>query len=100
MFRSTTSIVLSGPLTGVNKESTNINACASVNRVCHFVSITIALSLVVHEYSAIICMPEEWSLSVFMTVVCVRGKNDLRIEVCPCGPNRLNSIHKSAQRSP
>lgn len=58
------------------------------------------LSLVVHEYSAIICIPEERSLSVFMTVVCVRGRNDLRIEVCPCGPNRLNSIHMSAQRSP
>lgn len=40
VFWSTASIVLSGPLTGVNKESTNINACASDNRVCHFVSIT------------------------------------------------------------
>lgn len=39
VFWSSANIVLSGTLTDVNKESTNINTCASDNRVCHFVSI-------------------------------------------------------------
>ncbi len=67
----TANIVLNGTLTGVNKESTNISMCASDDRVCHFVSIINAaqFSLVVHEYSTFICILEEPSSSVFMTLV-------------------------------